>query len=64
MTCYLQFSKAQKDLLPGSVISNDLYRDAIRFAEEGTISPVIYKIAKEALVKAFAEACPQRKSHS
>ena len=69
-----RWSKNAKDDLLSTVLEsskgpfawqcNDLYRDAIRFAEEGTISPVIYKIAKEALVKAFAEACPQRKSHS
>jgi hypothetical protein len=35
---------------------NDLHRDAIRFAEEGTISPVIYKIAKEALLKRILKA--------
>lgn len=69
-----RWSKNAKDDLLSAVLEsskgpfawqcNDLYRDAIRFAEEGTISPVIYKIAKEALVKAFAEVCPQRKFHS
>ncbi|KAJ6830156.1 protein FAR1-RELATED SEQUENCE 5-like [Iris pallida] len=34
---------------------NDLCRDAIRFAEEGSTSAVIYKAAKEALQNAFNE---------
>ncbi|WOL14290.1 protein FAR1-RELATED SEQUENCE 9-like isoform X2 [Canna indica] len=34
---------------------NDLCRDAIKFAEEGATSAVIYKVAKGALQKAFAE---------
>ncbi|KAB8114806.1 hypothetical protein EE612_054433 [Oryza sativa] len=38
---------------------NDLCRDGIRFAEEGATSEEIYKTAKEALQKAFAEILPQ-----
>ncbi|KAG0494317.1 hypothetical protein HPP92_005311 [Vanilla planifolia] len=34
---------------------NDLCRDAIRYAEEGSTSAVIYKVAKEALQNAFNE---------
>ena len=34
---------------------NDLCRDAIRFAEEGATSVVIYKVAKGALQNAFNE---------
>ncbi|XP_015697611.1 protein FAR1-RELATED SEQUENCE 9-like [Oryza brachyantha] len=39
---------------------NDLCRDAMRFAEEGATSVEIYKTAKEALQKAFAEILLQR----
>lgn len=42
---------------------NDLCRDAIRFAEEGATSAEIYKTAKEALQKAFAEILPRREAH-
>ncbi|BAH95184.1 Os11g0244900, partial [Oryza sativa Japonica Group] len=42
---------------------NDLCRDGIRFAEEGATSEEIYKTAKEALQKAFAEILPQSEAH-
>ncbi|CAL9096825.1 unnamed protein product [Musa acuminata var. zebrina] len=40
---------------------NDLCRDAIKFAEEGATSAVIYKVAKGALQKAFAEVLATKK---
>ncbi|XP_020577929.1 protein FAR1-RELATED SEQUENCE 5-like [Phalaenopsis equestris] len=38
-----------------SLRCNDLFHDAIRYAEEGATSVVIYKVAKEALQNAFNE---------
>ncbi|XP_072950357.1 protein FAR1-RELATED SEQUENCE 5-like [Typha angustifolia] len=43
---------------------NDLCRDAIRFAEEGATSAVIYKVAKGALQKAFAEVFSAKRGSS
>lgn len=43
---------------------NDLCRDAIRFAEEGATSPMIYKVAKGALQKAFSEVFAAKKGSS
>nr|XP_010930351.1 protein FAR1-RELATED SEQUENCE 5 [Elaeis guineensis]XP_029122440.1 protein FAR1-RELATED SEQUENCE 5 [Elaeis guineensis] len=43
---------------------NDLCRDAIRFAEEGATSAVIYKVAKGALQKAFAEVFAAKRGSS
>ncbi|KAG6490955.1 hypothetical protein ZIOFF_052287 [Zingiber officinale] len=40
---------------------NDLCRDAIKFAEAGATSAVIYKVAKGALQKAFAEIFAAKK---
>ncbi|KAK1276368.1 Protein FAR1-RELATED SEQUENCE 3 [Acorus gramineus] len=40
---------------------NDLCRDVIKYAEEGATSAVMYKIAKEALQKAFAEVIAAKK---
>ncbi|OAY63886.1 Protein FAR1-RELATED SEQUENCE 9 [Ananas comosus] len=44
--------------------SNDLFRDAIKFAEEGATSAAIYKVAKGALQKAFAEVLASKKGCS
>ncbi|KAI0496228.1 hypothetical protein KFK09_022539 [Dendrobium nobile] len=40
---------------------NDLCRDAIRYAEEGATSAVIYKVAKEAFQNAFNEVFSAKK---
>ncbi|WVZ53403.1 hypothetical protein U9M48_004349 [Paspalum notatum var. saurae] len=52
---------------PGNSITCSCHKfefAGILFAEEGATSAEIYKIAKEALVKAFAETYPERKLHS
>lgn len=40
---------------------NDLCRDAIRYAEEGATSTLIYKVAKDALQKAFSDVFASKK---
>ena len=62
-----RWSKNAKDDLLSAVLEsskgpfawqcNDLYRDAIRFAEEGTISPVIYKTRKIGALRRAGVAC-------
>ncbi|CAA7400406.1 unnamed protein product [Spirodela intermedia] len=45
-----------------SLRCNDLCRDAIRYAEEGVASAVVYKVAKTALRRAFSEVLAAKKA--
>ena len=45
-----------------SLRCNDIFRDAIRYAEEGMTSAVVYKAAKSALRRAFTEVCAVKTS--
>lgn len=45
-----------------SLRCNDLCRDAIRYAEEGVTSAVVYKVAKTALRRAFSEVLAAKKA--